>query len=114
MGRLAGHSGDEVIRKLRRSGFVNDPYIDPIRTQIQTLVMQGNQSGADKIYKDLVKYVYDQAWAIPYPNTMLRAFWWPWVKNYHGEYGTGYYNYNNFATWIWLDQDLKEQVTGRR
>jgi peptide/nickel transport system substrate-binding protein len=95
-------------------GFVNDPYIDPIRTQIQTLVMQGNQSGADKIYKDLMKYVYDQAWAIPYPNAMLRAFWWPWVKNYHGEYGTGYYNYNNFATWIWLDQDLKEQVTGRR
>jgi predicted RNA binding protein YcfA (HicA-like mRNA interferase family) len=24
MGRLAGHSGDEVIRKLRRSGFVFD------------------------------------------------------------------------------------------
>ena len=24
MGRLAGHSGDEVIRKLRRAGFVFD------------------------------------------------------------------------------------------
>ena len=95
-------------------GFVNDPYIDPVRTKIQTAVMQGNQAEADKIYKDLMKYVYDQVWAIPYPNVMLRAFWWPWVKNYHGEFGTGYYNYNNYTTWIWVDQRLKEQMTGRK
>jgi ABC-type transport system substrate-binding protein len=95
-------------------GFVNDPTIDPIRTRIQTAVMQGNQSEADKIYKELMKYVYDQAWAIPYPNVMMRAFWWPWVKNYHGEFGTGYYNYNNHTAWIWIDQNLKEQMTGRR
>ena len=36
-------------------------------------------------------------------------FWWPWLKNYHGETTVGYYN----AIWpqyIWLDRDLKEAM----
>ncbi len=40
--------------------------------------------------------------------------WQPWVKGYHGEYIVGFDNGPNFAQYLWLDQDLKEEMAGRK
>ncbi|HEY94519.1 MAG TPA: hypothetical protein G4O15_06225 [Dehalococcoidia bacterium] len=39
--------------------------------------------------------------------------WQPWLKNYSGEYLVGYYN-EIWPQYVWLDLDLKEELTGRR
>lgn len=88
--------------------FVNDSVANEGRLKIMELISRGDQSGADKLYKELMKYVLDQAWAIPFPNLMRSAFWWPWVNNYHGEFGMGYYNWDTYTKYVWIDQDLKQ------
>jgi len=49
-----------------------------------------------------------QSYYIPLPTPLSYTFWWPWLKNYHGEAPT------RLAQYYWIDRDLKEQITGRR
>ncbi len=56
----------------------------------------------------------EQAPVIPVPNPYSYQFWQPWVKNYRGEGSVDYSMGNVWATWVWLDQYLKESTTGRR
>ena len=65
---------------------------------------------ADRMYKDLMKYVLDQAWVIPTPLAPLYHMWWPWVKNYHGEGSVGYDNTYNFTKFVWIDTALKDSM----
>ena len=56
-------------------------------------------------------------WEVPLPASSGYAFWGPWLKGFHGEAGigptaemgtTGYYRF------LWVDQDLKYEITGQR
>jgi len=56
-------------------------------------------------------------WEVPLPAPSGYAFWGPWLKGFHGEVGigptaemgtTGIYRY------MWLDQDLRYEMTGIR
>jgi len=79
-----------------------------------TTVANEGQGSADKIHRELMKYVLDQAWAVPYPKAPGYRLWWPWVKNYHNEFSVGYWDEGNWSKWTWIDQDLKEKMTGKR
>ena len=52
----------------------------------------------------------DQAPYIWLPTQYVYSAWWPWVKNYSGEYSVGYIRYDSWATWIWIDEALKESM----
>jgi peptide/nickel transport system substrate-binding protein len=93
--------------------YVNDPAVSPVRAQMQLNALT-NPAEADRIHKDFMKYVLDQAWTIPYTYGQSYHLWWPWVKNFHGEMSVGYDNSFVFTKWAWIDQDLKEQMSGRR
>ena len=67
-----------------------------------------------KLYKDLVPYMLDQAWAIRLPPGYGYTVWQPWLKNYHGERQVGFSSDNTYAQFIWIDQDLKQQIRGKR
>jgi len=44
-------------------------------------------------------------------------FWVPWLKGYHGEVSmeqTIEYGAHTVYRFVWLDLDLKEEMTGRR
>jgi len=69
----------------------------------------------EEIYKPLIPYILRQSYYLSIPFGMLYQFWQPWIKNYHGEYEIGFMG--NFFAWsyfTWVDQDLKEQITGQR
>ncbi|OGO39305.1 MAG: hypothetical protein A2147_05560 [Chloroflexi bacterium RBG_16_57_8] len=57
-----------------------------------------------------MKYVLDQAYVISRPIYPLTNFWWPWVKNYTGEYSVGYIMYETWAQWVWIDGALKTSM----
>ena len=40
--------------------------------------------------------------------------WQPWVKDYHGEVSVGYFNCFQEAKYLWIDQELKAEMTGRK
>jgi peptide/nickel transport system substrate-binding protein len=86
---------------------VNDPVIETARQEIQKHVII-DMAGADRLYQELVPYILEQAYSIPRPSPYQYTLWWPWLKNYYGEFP------GRFAAYCWIDQDLKQGVTGRR
>ena len=61
-------------------------------------------AGADKVIHDMTPYVLENAWYIPTPETYQYNFWWPWLKNYHGEANSAFLQY------FWIDKNLKKSM----
>ena len=94
--------------------YISDAKAAAARSQTMDLVAKGDLAGADAVHKELMKYVLEQAWVIPYPDGYSRVVWWPWLKNYHGETSVGYQDQNMWVTYAWVDQGVKAIVTGGR
>jgi len=87
--------------------YVNDPVIEAARTEIQKHVII-DMPGADRLLREVMPYIVEQAYCIPRPSPRQYGLWWPWLKNYYGEFP------GRFAAYTWIDRDLKEMMTGRR
>jgi len=58
-----------------------------------------------RTFERLKPHLLEQAYVIPRPTPYSYSFWWPWVKNYKGQWsGFGYQRYH------WIDQDLKKSM----
>ncbi|MFC2057031.1 ABC transporter substrate-binding protein [Chloroflexota bacterium] len=86
---------------------IDDPVVNEAYPKIQAAAIT-NVAEANRLHKELMKYVLDQAWAIPKVNPYVYDVWWPWLKNYSGEVHVGYHTY--FFQWVWLDQELKKSM----
>ncbi len=88
--------------------MVDDPYINeklpPIRAAMLT-----DQHQAMKMYRELMKYVVEQAYVVTAVTGSYRTLWWPWLKNYSGELNVGYDD-PIWPAFIWVDQDLKKSM----
>jgi peptide/nickel transport system substrate-binding protein len=91
---------------LANGSYVNDPKVDEARTRMMALSVKDDPA-ADKIHKELMKHVLDQAWTIPYPSPVSYTLWQPWLKNYYGNTSVGYINEPNWVQWAWVDQTMK-------
>ena len=95
-------------------GQVNDPKVQETKLKIYQLFNQQKIDELDAMYKDLLKYVKDQAWYVPRPLAYSYVLWWPWVKNYHGELNVGWAGPSwGWAQYVWVDEALKNKMTGR-
>ncbi len=65
-------------------------------------------------YRELLPYEHAQCWYIQFPAPYTHTFWQPWVKGYSGEYCLAFKWNDYFAAYVWIDQDMKEEMTGRR
>jgi len=51
------------------------------------------------------------------PTPVGEGFWWPWLKGYHGQTDLGWPDesgWGEIPKYLWIDQDLKYEMTGRR
>jgi peptide/nickel transport system substrate-binding protein len=96
------------------ASFVDDPVINKAKIPLWDAYYRMDDAAVDRLYRELMKYVLDQAYGIPRPVAFQYVLWWPWLKNYHGETNVGNDNTYNWAKNIWIDQSLKEQMMGRR
>ena len=94
---------------LQNSSQVNDPYINETIVKIRRTILTDGTKAAMALWKGMLPYIYDQAYVIPGPSNSGPRFWWPWVKNYSGETGTGYYVFD-YPQYVWYDQDLKKSM----
>ena len=95
-------SSDDMI------GFVRD-FKKFTSKEIQKNIII-NMPKVFQLYHDLLPHALEQAWVIPTPFPHQYTFWWPWVKAYSGEQSVGYFMYESWATFIWIDQDLKKSM----
>ncbi len=92
----------------------NTSYVNDTRCN-EALVVALELIGVDeaKLAKDfaaLVPYVLEQCWSISKPSPYLYVVWWPWVKNWNGEFNIGYYNSPSYLKYRWSDVALKQQM----
>lgn len=90
-----------------RGFYTYDPVVEAASQEIQKHVIV-NMMEADRLYRDTLPYILEQAYYIPAPTPKNYTLWWPWLKNYYGESPI------SFSKYCWIDQDLKEEITGRR
>ena len=114
------YSGNDVPLKFnhyRPDAFlncskINDERCNEAYTQICENMLDYNKVA--EIIKGVLPYAHSQAWWIELASSNSYRMWWPWVKGYSGEVSTGYFNDYDYINYIWIDQDLREQMTGRR
>jgi len=61
--------------------------------------------------KALVMYYLSKAPNICIPDSNAIQHWWPWVKNYNGEYNTGFMDHG-FVRYIWIDREMRKKMIG--
>jgi peptide/nickel transport system substrate-binding protein len=88
---------------------INDPIMQQASVKMSEAFITDDKA-AMKQFKELMKYVLDQAFVVSAPQYPQNIFWWPWVKNYSGEIQIGYFDTNYWASYIWIDQDLKKSM----
>lgn len=93
------------------ASYIDDPKVKEARAKMETLLF--DEPKMDLLHAELMPYLLDQAYVIAPPWPYYHEFWSPWIKNYHGEYNVGYYNWFTFTKWIWVDEDMKKQITGK-
>lgn len=91
--------------------YVDDPVLNKAREEM--LAAYPDEAEVDKMHRELMPYLLEQAYVISLPSGYAYRFWWPWVKNYSGEASLGYYNLGNFTKYLWIDQGLKESILGK-
>jgi len=100
--------------QLLNFSMVDDPVINEAREAIRLASWEEDYDKYDQLFRDITPRMIDQSHMVVLPAAYNYNFWQPWVKEYHGELHLGFMGLYNFQLYIWLDQDLKEEMTGRR
>lgn len=95
------------------ASMIDDPRCNKAWEELSPNVVVNN-ARVNQILKEIYPYILEQAWYIETPGPYLYTMYQPWVKRYHGEHTVGYNSYFNFIYFIWVDKELKEEMTGRR
>jgi len=97
-----GHGGFNV-------SYIDDPIVNEcVHKMGATRIV--NEAEAERLHKELMPYLLDEAYQIPGVTAPQYNLWWPWVKNYNGEYSVGCVNFYGFIKYIWIDQELKTSM----
>ncbi|MFC2070338.1 ABC transporter substrate-binding protein [Chloroflexota bacterium] len=96
------------ITRAGNLSYLDDPVVATEKAKWDPLTLT-DPATCMVIHKELMKYVLDQAWAIPGVNPPQRHLWWPWVNNYHGEYGMGR-SIMVYTKYVWMDTDMKKSM----
>ena len=91
---------------------VQDPVYDAI---VEAAENAGSREEMMELVKKADMYFIDQQWVIwgsPIPPGFV--FYQPWMVGYNGETTLGGGNYVAYLSRVWLDSDLREEMTGTR
>lgn len=93
--------------------MVDDPVVNEAYAAASAANSAGNYAEQARIIRETFPYIMEQAWCVQPPAPYKYSLWWPWVKNYHGTTSIGYFNRHMNVKYIWLDQELEKEMTGK-
>ncbi len=65
------------------------------------------------LMKEMEPKLRAKAYFIDLPNDYTYFMWHPWLKGWLGETSVGYFNTWGQLTYLWIDTDLRKEMTGR-
>ena len=96
---------------MNNNSMVDDPRVNQAKADCSEYWM--DEDKVAQIVKETAPYQLENAWFLQLPIAYSYTFWWPWVKNYGGDSQVGYCNYDDMARFVWIDQELKNKMTGQ-
>jgi peptide/nickel transport system substrate-binding protein len=91
------------------ASYVDDPELNNYRDQM--LTTYPDEDAVDQIHAEMLPYLLEQCYVVQTAAHYTYVFWWPWLKNYSGEGAVGYYGgASSWTPYVWIDQDLKEDM----
>lgn len=93
------------------TSFFNDPYFTETMAKAEA---ETDVTEAKKLLKHLNAYIIEKAAYIILPQPYGYAVAHPWVHNYYGELSASYRAPGPIHARIWLDRDLRFEMTGQR
>src|SRR3989338_3987303 len=97
-----------LTSNINRPDKINDQVVEDAFHEVQRNIIL-NFPKADEAFKKMTSHLMEQAYIIPVASPFSYTMWQPWVKNHYGEF-----TLVHWLPYTWIDQDLKEQTTGRR
>jgi ABC-type transport system substrate-binding protein len=82
----------------------SDPYLEDLFWE-QDEYLFVDMDRVHEAVKKVNIYMMKNAYQIPFPIPNRFNFWWPWLKNHHGQ-GTQF----GFTRYNWIDHDLKKEL----
>jgi len=67
-----------------------------------------------KLTREYTQFHYERALWLPLGARPTYVAWWPYLRGYHGEQNGGYFYMDWQLPYLWLDSDMKFEMTGRR
>ncbi|MFC1953944.1 hypothetical protein ACFLU7_00095, partial [Chloroflexota bacterium] len=94
---------------------VDDPYLNERRGNAFTFeyMAKDMQDARNQLIKEATLRMLEQVYMIGLPVSEVYTMWQPWVQNYRGEYCAGLYSYYTFTKYLWIDQNIKKEMTGK-
>jgi len=106
-----------IMRKIGETGqrwnpaMHSDPWFDETLTKAQ---LEADPAVRAPMLKELNIRLLDSVAYIQIPTAFNYAYAQPWVKNWYGEQFVGAVIFGPIAARIWIDQDMREEMTGKR
>lgn len=88
--------------------MVDDPYLNAL---YKKALGTADETERERLCKEMFGYFHQQCFYIVLPNPYVYRYFWPWVKNYHGENNVRSSTAGPVYARIWLDLNLKEKIT---
>ena len=95
-------------------GWQNGTFIDTPETKEHIDTVLADFSSLDKLgtaYAKFTPYILDMAGTVNPPGPYQFALWWPWLRDFNGEFSVGQWNRHEAYKYIWVDQEMKEEMT---
>jgi peptide/nickel transport system substrate-binding protein len=91
------------------TAMIDDPIVNKLIADFADKFMIADDESWPLI-GEATPYILEQSWYLTLPAPYTFQLWWPWVKNYNGEYSLGGGHFYNFTHYIWIDQELKKSL----
>ena len=88
-----------------------DPVYDAMVDAVDSAASREEQMELTRKADD---YFIAQQWVTSGPLTPSFSFWQPWIVGFNGEFSLGGGYYNAHLPRVWIDADLREEMTGTR
>ena len=85
----------------------NDPEMTAKFRNAQTIV---DPNESRPIFKELSLELLERGIYLTLPSPKYNIYWWPWLKNYHGEVDCSYFGTGTIGARVWLDKNLKKEM----
>jgi len=88
-------------------GVYSNPEVDELIARIAVEMDVAEQT---RLLKEVSLVYMRDVPRIPLHLSSERIYWWPWLKNYYGEYSLCDGQHASLLPYMWIDQDLKTEM----